>query len=136
MRFLFDCEDEVCLPKAYYLVDEIKPFIEKMKSIDVDEKEVKGDKKSVFKHILKNMMVKYPKETGELLSKLWVLEEIEVPIFDKEGNEISTKKEFEKAPNTFKTMGVLFSNEVAVDFFTSVMPSLFQMSRVILPLLK
>ena len=136
MRFLFDCEDEVCLPKAYYLVDEIKPFIEKMKSIDVDEKEVKGDRKSVFKHILKNMMVKYPKETGKLLSKLWVLEEIEVPIVDKEGNTISTAKELEKAPNTFKTMGVLFSNEVAVDFFTSVMPSLFQMSRVILPLLK
>jgi hypothetical protein len=118
MRFLFDCEDEICLPKAYYLVDEIKPFIEKMKSVDIDEKEIKGDKKAGLKAILKNMMVKYPKETGELFSKLWVLDEEE------------------KAPNTFKTMATFFSNEVAVDFFTSVMPSLFQMSSVISPLLK
>ena len=136
MRFLFDCDDEICLPIAYQLVDEIKPFVDKMKSIDVDENNKKTDRKSVLKLVVKNMMVKYPKETGKLLSKLWVLEEIEVPIVDKEGKIISTAKELEKAPNTFKTMGVLFSNEVAMDFFTSVMPSLFQMSRVISPLLK
>ena len=33
MRFIFDCEDEVCLPAAYRLVEEIKPFIEKMKTV-------------------------------------------------------------------------------------------------------
>ena len=27
-RFLFDCEDEICLPAAYRLVDEIKPFVD------------------------------------------------------------------------------------------------------------
>ena len=141
MRFLFDCEDEVCLPRAYFLVDEAKPFIEKLKETDADDvdenaSKTNASKTAVFKTILKNIMVKYPKETGELLSKLWILEEIEVPILDKDGNEISTKKEVEKAPNTFKTMATLFSNEVAVDFFLSVLPSLLQISKDILPLLK
>ena len=116
-RFIFDCEDEICLPAAYRLVDEIKPFVDKVKNIDVDENEVKGDRKAVFKKILENIMVKYPADTGKLFSKLWVLDE------------------GEKAPNAFKTMATLFSNEVAIDFFTSVLPSLLQLSREVLPLL-
>ena len=116
-RFLFDCEDEICLPAAYRLVDEIKPFIDKVKNIDVDENEVKGDRKAIFKKILENIMVKYPADTGKLFAKLWVLDE------------------GEKAPNAFKTMATLFSNEVAIDFFTSVLPSLLQLSREVLPLL-
>lgn len=116
-RFIFDCEDEACLPAAYRLVDEIKPFVDKIKNIDVDENEAKGDRKAVFKKILENIMVKYPADTGKLLAKMWVLDE------------------GEKAPNTFKTMATLFSNEVAIDFFTSVLPSLLQLSRVVLPLL-
>ena len=118
MRFLFDCEDEVCLPMAYKLVDEFKPFIDKVKYIDIKEEETPNDRKTVLKKILENVMVKYPKETGELLSKLWVLEENE------------------KAPNTFKTMATFFSNEVAIDFFTSVLPSLLTLSKSISPLLK
>lgn len=116
-RFIFDCEDEICLPAAYRLVDEIKPFVDKIKNIDVDENEVKGDRKAVFKKILENIMVKYPADTGKLFAKLWVLDE------------------GEKAPNSFKTMATLFANEVAVDFFTSVLPSLLQLSREVLPLL-
>jgi hypothetical protein len=103
---------------AYRLVDEIKPFIEKVKKIDFEEGTEKKDRKTVLKKIMENVMVKYPKETGELLSKLWILE-----------------KE-EKAPNTFKTLATFFSNEVAVDFFTSVLPSLLQMSKEVSPLLK
>jgi hypothetical protein len=117
MRFLFDCEDAICLPMAYKLVDEIKPFIDKVKDIEVDDNTTKG-RKNVLKKVLENVMVKYPAETGELLSKLWVLEE------------------GEKAPNTFKTLATFFSNEVAIDFFTSVLPSLLQLSKSISPLLK
>ena len=116
-RFIFDCEDEICLPAAYRLVDEIKPFVDKIKNIDVDENEAKGDRKAVFKKILENIMVKYPADTGKLFAKLWVLDE------------------GEKAPNAFKTMATLFSNEVAIDFFTSVLPSLLHLSREVLPLL-
>jgi hypothetical protein len=118
MRFLFDCEDEVCLPMAYKLVDEIKPFIDKVKDIELEGEEKPKDRKAVLKKILENVMVKYPKETGELLAKLWLLED------------------GEKAPNTFKTMATFFSNEVAVDFFTSVLPSLLTLSKEVSPLLK
>ena len=117
-RFLFDCEDEICLPAAYRLVDEIKPFIDKMKAVDVNEEEANGGRKVAFKKVVENMMVKYPADTGRVLSKLWILDD------------------GEKAPNTFKTMSTLFTNEVAVDFFTSVLPSLLQISKEVLPLLK
>ena len=118
MRFLFDCEDEICLPAAYRLVDEVKPYIGKMKAVEVSEDETKGDRKVVFKKIVENMMVKYPADTGKMFAKLWILDE------------------GEKAPNTFKTMATLFSNEVAIDFFTSVLPSLLQLSKEVSPLLK
>lgn len=118
MRFLFDCDDEVCLPAAYHLVDEVKPFIDKMKAVEVSEEDAKGGRKTVFKKIVENMMVKYPGDTGRLLAKFWILED------------------GEKAPNTFKTMATLFSNEVAIDFFTSVLPSLLQLSKEVSPLLK
>lgn len=118
MRFLFDCEDEVCLPAAYKLVDEVKPFIDKVKSINVDEKDAKGGSRAAFKKVLENMMVKYPADTSKIFAKLWVLEENE------------------SAPNVFKTMATLFSSEVAIDFFTSVLPSLLQLSKSISPLLK
>jgi hypothetical protein len=118
MRFLFDCEDEVCLPVAYKLVGEIKPFLEKVKDIQVEDGAAELSRKEMLSKILENVMVKYPKETGELLAKLWILED------------------GEKAPNTFKTMSAFFSNEVAIDFFTSVLPSLLQISREFSPLLK
>ena len=118
MRFLFDCEDEICLPAAYRMVDEVKPFIDKMKAIEVSEGEANCSRKVVLKKIIENMMVKYPADTGKMFAKLWVLDD------------------GEKAPNTFKTMATLFSNEVAIDFFTSVLPSLLQLSKEVSPLLK
>ena len=117
MRFLFDCEDEICLPAAYRLIDDIKPFVDKMKTVDVDASEANSGRKVVLKKIIENMMVKYPSDTGNLFAKLWILDD------------------GEKAPNTFKTMATLFSNEVAVDFFTSVLPSLLQLSKGAYPLL-
>ena len=117
MRFLFDCEDEICLPAAYRLVDEVKPFIDKMKAVEVSEEEANGGRKVVFKKIVENMMVKYPADTGKMFSKLWILDD------------------GEKAPNTFKTIVTLFSNEVAIDFFTFVLPSLLQLSKGVSPLL-
>jgi len=108
MKFIFDCEDEICLPLAYKLVDEVKPYIDKVKKIEVEEN---SDRKEVMRKILENAMVKYPKDTSKVFAKLWVL--------DKD----------EKAPNVFKTISALFSNEVAVDFFTSVLPSLVQISK-------
>ena len=106
------------MPAAYKLIDEFKPFIDKIKKVEIEDKESKKSRAEVLKAILRNIMEVYPKETGLLLSKLWILEE------------------GEKAPNTFKTMTTLFSNEVAIDFFTSVIPSLLTLSKNISPLLK
>ena len=117
-RFIFDCEDEVCLPAAYKLVGDVKSFVEKMKAVEVSDDETSGGRRVVFKKIVENTMVKHPADTGRLLSKSWI------------------RDEGEKAPNTFKTMSTLFSNEVAIDFFTSALPSLIQLSREVLPLLK
>ena len=117
MKFLFDCEDEVCLPVAFNLIDDIKKFSEKIDIKAVENISEKGSAE-VLKKILENMMVKHPKETGELFSKLWVLEE------------------GEKAPNVFKTMSTFFSSEVAIDFFTSVLPSILQISKSFSSLLK
>ena len=75
MKFLFDCDDEILLPNMYALIDEIKPFIDTMKSINVDEKEAENGKNNAFKTIMKKLMVEAPKETSKMLSKLWVLEE-------------------------------------------------------------
>ena len=80
MRFLFDCEDEICLPAAYLLVDEVKPFIDKMKAVEVGEDEAEGGRKVIFKKIIENMMVKYPADTGKMFAKLWILDEGEPPI--------------------------------------------------------
>ena len=140
MRFIFDCEDEVCLPRAYRLIDDIKPFLEKVKNTEVEEG---TDRKSTLKKVFENIMVKYPKDTSELLAKLWVLEEVEVPKYDKNGNTIKdkngdtkTEQKIENAPNVFKTISTIFTNEVAIDFFTSVMPSMLTLSKSISPLLK
>lgn len=116
MKFLFDCEDEILLPRMYALIDEIKPFIETMKSIEVDEKEAENSKIDGFKAVMKKLMVEAPRETSNMLSKLWVLE----------GEE--------KTPNAIATMTAIFKSEVAIDFFTSALPSLLQISSVFLPL--
>ena len=73
MRFLFDCEDEICLPAAYRLVDEVKPFIDKMKAVEVGDDETKGGRKIIFKKIIENMMVKYrrPPRGGRGLKLVW-----------------------------------------------------------------
>jgi hypothetical protein len=98
-------------------VNEIVPFIDKIKKVDFEEGEQSRDRITTFRKIIENIMVKYPGETKKIFAKLWVLED------------------GEEAPNAFRTMATLFSNEVAMDFFTSVLPSLLHLSRGVLPLL-
>ncbi len=111
MKFIFDCENEVCLPAAYELVEGLSEFLSKIRKVDVPEGTVENDKKAALMGIVKNCMVKYPGETSAVLGKLWILEE------------------GEEAPNVFVTVSALFSNQVAIDFFTSVLHSLLAISR-------
>lgn len=109
-RFLFNCTDDIALPAAYGLIDEAKKYVDKIKSIDVDDN---ADVKEAFMQVLRNMLVKYPKETSKMLSRLWILDQGET------------------APNAFETLGTLFSNEVAINFFTSVVPSILSLSSAV-----
>ena len=111
MRFIFDCEDEICLPMAYHLIDDIKAYIKTLKNIEVNETVDMSDKRAIMQTAFKKAMVDAPKETSALLAKLWVLDDGEV------------------APNAFKTIAAFFASEVAVDFFTSALPSLLQIVK-------
>ena len=139
MKFLFDCEDEIALPAAYNLVSDIKPFLEKLAAEGENEGEIadkREARKAKLNRMLKSAMVLHPGDTSKLLAKMWILEEIEVPVLGKDGKpaldkagKAITRKEKEKAPSAFKTISALFFNEVAVDFFTSAMPSLLVISK-------
>ena len=116
MKFIFDCEDELLLPQAYGIVEDLNAITTK---IQEENLLVEGTStKHIFKKFLETLCVKNPVETSKVFKRFWILEE------------------GEKAPNSFKTIGTLFSNEVAIDFFTSVMPSLVQMFSVLSPILK
>lgn len=111
MKFIFDCEDEILLPKAYGIVEDLNALITKVKE---DNLIVEGtNTKHVFKKLLETLCVKNPAETSRVLGKFWVLDEDE------------------KAPNALKTIATIFSNQDSVDFFTSVLPSLAQISSVL-----
>lgn len=111
MKFLFDCEDKILLPRAYQLIDDIKPFIDKMKTVEISDEEAAKDGK--MQTIIKNMMVHYPEETSALLAKLWVL------------------NKGEKTPNALKTVTAIIKSDSAMDFFTSALPFLAQMSAAL-----
>ena len=105
MKFLFDCEDEVLLPRAYALAEEAGKFFEKMREVAADGVEGK-DAKQLGKLIFEKMLTAFPAETSALLSKMWVLDE------------------GEKAPNALKTLNLFIRSEDALDFFTGALPML------------
>jgi hypothetical protein len=110
MKFIFDCEDEIVLPQAYGIVEDLNALVSRVKE---DNLIVEGTStKHVFKKLLETLCVKNPAETAKVFRKFWIL------------------KEGEKAPNALKTIATIFSNEDAVDFFTSVLPSLAQILSV------
>ena len=108
MRFIFDCEDKVLLPFLYDFAEDVSAFLAKTKLLEIrkirDEGlDVKEQGKKNFKAMLKRICKEYPDETGELLAKLWVLDEGET------------------APNVIITLGKVLTNKQVIDFFTSLM---------------
>jgi hypothetical protein len=125
---------------AYNLISEIKPFIEKVKNVEVENEAEGSDKESVLMLIAQNVMVKFPEDTARLLSKLWVLEEADFPVLDKDGEPLKnnngdpiTERRMEEPPNVFETMAAIMTSKAAIDFFASALPSLLQISKSILP---
>lgn len=105
MRFLFDCEDTVLLPRAYALAGEAGRFFEKMREVAADDVK-KADAGELGKIVFEKMLVEFPKETSDFLAKMWVLED------------------GEEAPNALKTLNVFLRSEDAFDFFTGALPIL------------
>lgn len=105
MRFLFDCEDVILLPRAYALAGEAGSFFEKMREVTADDVK-KADSGELGKIIFGKMLVEFPQETSDFLAKMWVLED------------------GEQVPNALKTLNVFLRSEDALDFFTGALPIL------------
>lgn len=108
MRFIFDCEDEILLPFTYDFSEDVAKFLKETKVLEIRKNkdeglDVKEQGKKNLKAMFKRVSQEYPKETSELLAKLWVLEE------------------GEKAPNAIATLTKVFTNKDILDFFTSLM---------------
>lgn len=108
MKFLFDMPNEQLLPATIDLAEAVGHLVEvsNLKSLQTPVQE--GEKKEeVAKRNAKNMICKlfreYPKETGEVLDRLWILE-----------------KEGEKAPNALVTAGIVLVRKDVLNFFTSL----------------
>lgn len=115
MKFLFDCDDNLlALPAAYGMIDRLTGYLKKIRDIDVGG-EPPETRTEAFKAVLENAMVKYPKDTSEILARLWLLDE------------------GEQTPNAFVTLAALLNSKTAIDFFTSVVPSIVSISNAILP---
>lgn len=143
MKFLFDMKDSQCLPMAWGLIAEIKPFIDKIKTVEFEEGTEKKSRKEIFMKMAENVMVKYPEDTSKILSKFWVLEEKDFPVLTDDGTPALkadgtplTERRMEDAPNVFTTLAAFISSQPAIDFFASALPSLLQISKDILPRLK
>ena len=107
-EFIFDCEDEILLPFTYDFSEEVEKFLKLTKVLNIRQNRdaslsLKEQGKKNLKDMFRRVSKEYPKETSELLAKLWVLEE------------------GEKAPNAFTTFTKIIANKDVLDFFTSLM---------------
>lgn len=108
MKFIFECEDEILLPFTYDFSVEVEAFLKKTNVLSVRKnhdasltRRENGVKnlKEMFRVVAKD----FPKETSELLARLWVLDEGET------------------APNAITTFTKIMTNKDILDFFTSLM---------------
>ena len=109
MKFLFDLPNEELLPATYDLAEAIEEFAKTTKIMELRGTPAEGeDKKEAGRKALKKMMFRackeYPKETGMLFDRLWVLE-----------------SEKEHAPNTLITISKVLLRSDVIDFFTSLL---------------
>ncbi len=110
-KFIFDCDSVSALRAAYKMVDSVKSYVSIIKNTELAET---TDKKAALMQFIGKAMDEHAEETAKFLSGFWILEDGEC------------------APNVFVTLSAFFKNEVAVDFFTSALPSLLALSNGIL----
>lgn len=108
MKFLFDLPNEQLLPATCDLADAVEKLVKTSGIMDFRTEPKDGENvDTVAKRNAKRMIFRlckdYPKETGEVLDRLWVLE-----------------KDGEKAPNALITASVLLVRKDVLNFFTSL----------------
>lgn len=108
MKFLFDLPNEELLPATCDLADAVENLVKTSKIMELRTGTQEGEKEEdVAKRNVKKMYFRlcreYPKETGEVLDKLWVLED------------------GEKAPNAIVTAGIVLVRKDVMNFFTSLL---------------
>lgn len=104
MKFLFDCDNEELLPATFDLAEEIEKFCKDVKIAELMKSESdEAQEKSNMRKILFRLCKEYPKETGKIFDRLWILDE------------------GEKAPNALITAAKVIVRKDAIDFFTSLL---------------
>lgn len=108
MTFIFDLPNEQLLPYTFDLAEDIEKLVnvsgimEERKAPEGDETKRQAAKKNARK-MLRKLCKEFPKETGEILDRLWVVDD------------------GEKIPNILVTVPIVLARKDAMGFFTSLL---------------
>lgn len=108
MKFLFDLPNEQLLPATCDLADAVEQLVKVSNIMALRTPVADGENKETvakrnFKKIYFRLCKEYPKETGAVLDRLWVLEA------------------GEKAPNAIVTASIVLLRKDVISFFTSLL---------------
>lgn len=108
MKFLFDLPNEELLPATCELAEAVEHLVKVSNIMELRISAADGEnKETVAKRNLKKIYFRlckeYPKETGAVLDRLWVLED------------------GEKAPNAIVTASIVLLRKDVISFFTSLL---------------
>lgn len=108
MKFLFDLPNEQLLPATCDLADAVEQLVKVSNIMALRTPVADGENKETvakrnFKKIYFRLCKEYPKETGAVLDRLWVLED------------------GEKAPNAIATASIVLLRKDVISFFTSLL---------------
>jgi hypothetical protein len=108
MKFLFDLPNEQLLPATCDLADAVEQLVKVSNIMALRTPVADGENKETiakrnFKKIYFRLCKEYPKETGAVLDRLWVLED------------------GEKAPNAIVTASIVLLRKDVISFFTSLL---------------
>ncbi len=108
MKFLFDLPNEELLPATCELAEAVEHLVTVSNIMELRTSVADGENKEAvakrnFKKIYFRLFKEYPKETGAVLDRLWVLED------------------GEKAPNAIVTASIVLLRKDVISFFTSLL---------------
>lgn len=108
MKFLFDLPNEELLPATCELAEAVEHLVKVSNIMELRTSAADGENKETvakrnFKKIYFRLCKEYPRETGAVLDRLWVLED------------------GEKAPNAIVTASIVLLRKDVISFFTSLL---------------